>query len=543
MATDIELTTKINTANSAQALGNLRKSLKDLINLQGQVSNSKDFEKLSKAINETEGKIGDLTDSFNTLKGSGLDRVTSSIGLLKECFTSVDTGKIGAGFKALGSAMSAIPIFLLVEGLKYLYENFEKVTKFFGIGVTESEKLTAALEKQKKVNEGLFATQENEIKILQAQGASIDAVNAASKRLSDQKIKAAKDDIELQKLKIREILLNDSVTESLQRTAASVLRAQGNSRDADRLDAKINQDKLKRAAEFGEQIRTDLITINNLQTEQKVKEITAEKKHIEDLKKLRSDFLQYDKDLNAENEKIKAQNLTDLQKQLNSTKKEEKEIELQELSGIEEKYNQINYENLVAWNEKERQLKIDQANYELNIATQSTNAIANLSDTIFAIKFANLKKGSAEEDKAARNQFKINKSIQITAAVISGIQGVLNALTAKSVIPEPYATGYRIASSVAIGTAAAASVAKIAAMQYQSAGGGGSTPTPSTPSLGGVGGSIAPPPTVTQQNQNVTTFTGNNNNNVNQPIKVYLPETDIKNATSNADKIRTQATF
>ena len=58
MATDIQLNTKINAANASKTLGELNSSLKELVALQGQIARgSSDFERLSKAINDTESRV------------------------------------------------------------------------------------------------------------------------------------------------------------------------------------------------------------------------------------------------------------------------------------------------------------------------------------------------------------------------------------------------------------------------------------------------------------------------------------------------------
>jgi hypothetical protein len=432
-----------------------------------------------------------------------------------------------------------------------LVQNFEEVVKFFGIGVTESDRLTAALERQKKVNEGLFSVQENAITIMKAEGASMKDILDATEKLNAAKIKAAKDDIELQKLKIKEVFLNDSITESLQRTAASVLRAQGNSRDADKLDAKINADKLKRASEFGDQIRTDLITISKLETENRIASIEGDKakneqykKHLEEQNKIRQDNeklisentiagAQIDKD----NRKLIADDISAEESEKLKLAKEKDDAEYAALlERIAKKKQTAEDEKLIA---------AELEKYKYDVSKQSLTAIQNLSDTFFAIKMANVRKGSKEEEDLARKQFNINKGIQISLAIISGVQGVLNALSAKSILPEPFATGVRIANAIAVGTASIAAVAKISSTQFQSAGGGGapsisagsSTSSPSMPSGNGT-------PSIAAPTQNTTTFTGNNNNNFNQPpIKTYVVETDLRNSTNTIDKIKDQATF
>ena len=128
MATEIQLETAINTANSAKSLRELSKSLRELVALQGQIGEGgADFKKLQKAINDTEGRVGDLNDSFGTLRGSGIERVNASLSLFREGLANADTSKLELGLRGIGAAMKAIPIFLLIEGLKYVYENFDKV--------------------------------------------------------------------------------------------------------------------------------------------------------------------------------------------------------------------------------------------------------------------------------------------------------------------------------------------------------------------------------------------------------------------------------
>jgi transcriptional regulator NrdR family protein len=72
-------------------------------------------------------KVEDLNDSTKSLKGSGVEKLTSSFRLLGEGIGTFDFDKVKTGFKGVGAAMSAIPIFLVIEGLKLLYENFDKV--------------------------------------------------------------------------------------------------------------------------------------------------------------------------------------------------------------------------------------------------------------------------------------------------------------------------------------------------------------------------------------------------------------------------------
>jgi hypothetical protein len=76
-------------------------------------------------------KVEDLNDSTKSLKGSGVEKLTSSFRLLGEGIGTFDFDKIKTGFKGVGAAMGAIPIFLLIEGIKLLYDNFETIAAMF----------------------------------------------------------------------------------------------------------------------------------------------------------------------------------------------------------------------------------------------------------------------------------------------------------------------------------------------------------------------------------------------------------------------------
>lgn len=89
---------------------------------------SKEFIEASKNVSKLKDKVEDLNDSTKSLKGSGVEKVTESFSQLGEGLRNLDTDKIKTGFRGIGAAMSAIPIFLLIEGLKYLVENFDEVS-------------------------------------------------------------------------------------------------------------------------------------------------------------------------------------------------------------------------------------------------------------------------------------------------------------------------------------------------------------------------------------------------------------------------------
>ena len=116
-----------------------RKALKEL-----NSEALKGSESAKKAYAELKDKLEDVQEATNTLKGSGIERLTSSFSLMSQGFLSFDTEKISTGFKGIGAAMGAIPIFLLIQGITLLIENFDKVIEFVSDFTTNTNELEAA---------------------------------------------------------------------------------------------------------------------------------------------------------------------------------------------------------------------------------------------------------------------------------------------------------------------------------------------------------------------------------------------------------------
>jgi hypothetical protein len=131
----------IAAANSATTMGELSKALKELKVQQEAVDQSSpEFQQLSDQINETEGRIGDLNDQFNTLTGSGLERANKSTGLFKEGLNNLDFGKVSIGLKGIAGSVDEftkgvgkIKLGNLKSGFKELGDSgIGTLTKSFG---------------------------------------------------------------------------------------------------------------------------------------------------------------------------------------------------------------------------------------------------------------------------------------------------------------------------------------------------------------------------------------------------------------------------
>lgn len=499
---------------------------------------------------ELRDRLEDVRDATHTLQGSGVERVGNSFSMLGEGLMNFDWDKIKIGFQGIGAALGAIPIFLVAEGIKLLIENFDKVSgaikDFFGVtnqAEQDVKRLTETLEQEKKVTSGVVATLENHIKILEAQGGKESQILQIKKELVAIKIKELQADIELQKAKIQELLTNDSLWESTERLAAAYQRKLGNDVIADQIEASIQKAKLERAKEYADKIREDMIGIQNLRTEQTVEEIKTNKVLV-DRAKERADKIhksladaadeeakQLEKDAANDQKRFDEKQALE-QKQFDAAENLRKEEDAKEVKDYEDK---LKYK--AALREKELKDELAADIQRVKTTSDAMIAIQGLSDTVFAIRMANVKKGSAEEEAAARKQFQINKALQIATATINGAQ----ALTAILAVPDftlGVTSAIRIAAAIAT---TAATIAKISATQFQVAGGGAGGGSISLPS--GIGGGLpqvnSAPPRITQGS---TLLNGNFGQN-NQPIKTYVVESEMTNAQRRVKRLGDQATF
>jgi hypothetical protein len=214
-----------------------------------------------------------------------------------------------------------------------------------------------------------------------------------------------------------------------------------------------------------------------------------------------------------------------------------------EVAAIEERYRQAKEVAEKDASEKSKELKSQELSAQLQIGAQSLNALSSLTDAVFSIKKSGLEKGSAAELKAAKKEFEIKKKLNIAAGLISTIQGVINALTAQTVIPEPFGTILKAVNAVAVGVAGGANIAKIASSQFE---GGGGTPNASMPSAGGGDGGAAgsaasnfQPAQFFGLGQGQITPGGPNGG----MQRVYVTETDISSTQNRVRVIEDRATI
>ena len=601
----------IKTADSAKSVGDIRKQIKELDSAALNIGEGgKGFSDLAKKSAELQDKLDGLKDSTNSLKGSGIEKLNSSLGLLKEGFINADPEKLGTAFKVMGAAMAAIPIFLLIEGLKILWENLDKVIGFLN-GSTEALKAAQTqYENTTRVATLLADELRREIKLLEAQGKNTEILLSKKTELYFTELKLIEASYRNNQTKLNDIKANDSLYESYLRLQAGVARFLGNTVEAEAFEKTIIINKQERSKELLD-IQTNLERdLGNLVNEAQVEGANREKesfskqkenttKHNSELLKIKEDRIKLESNLAAaalaeqiKNDADELKSTNDLIEKVKILKQNEelrlaannearllikKERDLAEIESeyqktnlgieaqqakadallvIESKFNDdvnnirtITSEKKAAQDQKDlddsKKIAEDTRDGQLQVAQSTFDSLQGLSDLFFEIKKANTRKGSAEELKAAKSQFKINKALSLSTAIISGIQGTIAAFSSGAAVPVVGAVLGPL-YAVAAGAAAAANIAKISKTQFEGGGGGGAsvsssvgggitTPTPggfSAQSLQPVGGGQNSPQTQSPGQTNVT-----------GAQRVYVVSSDLTNQ-QNADQVlERRATF
>lgn len=588
MADNIAIKIAIDTADANKSIKEIKQSLAALKDVKAGDIN---FDDAQKAVAKYKDSLDDLNDTTKALKGSGIEKLNSSLGLLKEGFVNADPGKLGAGFSVLGTAMKAVPIFLIIEGIKYLIDNFEDLKNSTGlvgdVFTAIGDVIGTVIQALKDLTDWLgissFAAEEAAEKQINAAKATQDAITKkydAEIRLA----KAAGKDVAEIEIKKQQAIIDSAKVQFEIIKALAVANGE------------VSEEQKKQIIELGTAIGNAQLEINVIRVEEnkkandKVEE--SNKNHLQILNKAKEDFNKEQKRLaDAALAQQKANDAAELASSMDiiaqvKKLKEDEELRIaaseeekltilkeRELAALQAEYDKSNQSVETYQALQDAKLLIDQkynddlntiradadakkdasavkdtemqqvtASENLQLAKVSNDSMIALSDLYFAVKAANTRKGSAEEMKAARQQFKINKALAITSAVISGIQGVVNALSAQSVIPEPFGTILKVATAVGVGIAAAANVAKIASTQFNPSGGGGASVAPATPAapatgsfqaqgLQPIGGATQTAPTTAPTTPAI------------QPQKVYVVASDITGQQDKDQILERRASF
>lgn len=482
------LDSAIANASNAKSIGELNKAMKALKAAQEDVDKtSPDFKRLAKAINDTEGRVGDLNDSFKTLTGTGVEKLNSSLGLLQQSLFAGDTDKLKIGLQGIGQAMSAIPIFLLIEGAKLLWDNWDKVTAIFSKSSKETMELTRNLEDQKATSDLLkssidskISVMEAELGLMEAQGASGSKLLEKQKEINEEKRKSIALDVQtldagfqLHKHQLEAIKDNDSFLETLLKIEIQTLKNIGADETAAKEQKKLDALKLNDSKETLTALKKDEEELGALKDRlhildigQKIEEVKVHKSAADEHKKIEkslSDSMSANLDeANKElddNDKSRQEKYNQNQKDIADTRKKYEQLDISDTIKTGEAKVAISKKNA----ETEKKTAQDVANVKKKTEQDFFNGAVGLTDALFDFRINAEKEGSNAQTALKKQKFEIDKAFNASQAVIQGYLSVTGTLAATAELgPE-----ISIPAGIAAGVAAAANVAKILAVQFE----------------------------------------------------------------------------
>lgn len=567
----VALDLEINGLTSVKAL---KDSLKDAKNeLLKFNEGTKEFASAQARVSKLKDRMDGLGDSLK-IQGTGAERLKQSFGLLTESLGSGDLGKAKLAFTGIGQAMSAIPIFLLIEGLKYLYDNFDKLKELLFDTTDEVEnnkKAMEALRKQQEANkkalDEYIGSLEKELETMQLTNASITKQAALRQKITNVKVGNINEQITKQEQLIestkKEIAANEALLRQAKLSAAGV----SNSYEAqikysnDALNNTLtNQENelngLKRLQVSKENvIAKGNDAINKLYKESQAKKEEAAKESaakIAAAEKIEADRQKASQARNADIENYyidKAEK--DKAAAKAKIKQDEKDLQafraqkLEDLKALRLKADQEEVASKIEkWAKEDEQRKNDlQAERDLQdakleIASVGIGAVQGLSEAFFAFEL-NQAQGNEKAQIAIRKKaFELDKAFNIAKATGDGYKATLSAFADTP--------GGIVMKSVAAGVAglfAVAQIAKIAATKFD--GGASTSSNVTTPNISPGSTNV---PTITAPRQDSTLLGANGqpitqSQREQQVIQAYVLSKDVDKKQTNSRRIKEQASF
>ena len=560
---DVVLNTKINnteiekTVNNFSRLKNELKQAKSEL-LQFEVGTA-GFAKAQANVSKLTDKMKDLNDSTR-IQGTGVERLTQSFNLLTDSFSTGDIDKAKLAFTGLGQAMKAIPIFLLIEGARLLFENWDKVSAVFSESAKQIlaneralTELTLAVSKNKAESDALIISKEFELDQLKKQGGSLDEIihkynEIDNLRFSNIIGEINKVDKEIENLIFKQKDLNDNL--QLTDFLPDFLGGDKTQKDIRSIGDEIEKLKVKRKELENETLKVGLENKAKIQVaeedEQKRREdasLKRQKLEEEEIKRKRDAQA---RDAAVTNELIdrEERDYKDALKRQNEAAELARQENLNskiKAAEVEEKYfrdleNKALKDSLKEYKDNEKKKEeLDKALKAAKLTRENNyfNAAQSLAQTFFAFQLNRAKGNAAEELKLKKQAFEVEKAFNVARAIQDGVRAVQGALAQSSVIG-PAA----VPLAVSYGVLAAANVAKILATQFD--GGSQTIDTQSNvnvPSQSGQTPNTFQPPTFVQQSTQLDA----NGNPINGPIQAVVVETQMTSTQNRVSRLYNQS--
>lgn len=611
IAFDLEVKGVEQSIESVKDLKNAIKAAKDeqikMASAFGE--GSKEYLDATKNLSGLKDKVDDLNDSTKSLKGSGVEQLTQGFAQMKEGIMNLDFEKVKVGIAAMKSGMGAFATSAktALQGVKgaLIATGIGALVVLLGTIVAYWDEIKGAIsgvtEEQKRLNAATaenLAIEQDKLKSLESSNNTLKLQGLSEKEILALKVKQLDAVYEAQEAQLLTTIQTQQAQEAAEKRNKQILQGlitmitapmslvlgaidlagkalgknfglgdtfRASITDTLLGDEKENEEKRKKELDAQVQLLKDLkekragyqLGINkidddaaNAAAEKRTKALADNKAHLDALQEQEADF--WFAQQVAEEERKAKEKKDQEQKELDEQARLEKlgadqDAQMARYTANKNAEAEIDKKK----REEEKALELAKQNEILNFAQMSTQSHQALSDAFFAVKNRNLQKGSAAERKSAEQQFKVNKALAIQSAVITGIQGVMNALSAQSVLPEPIATVLRVATAVGVGISAAANIAKIASTKFDAGGGGGGGGAAALPSAP----PIPSPPSISTQQNNTSQSTsfdetgkriGSDNEKQMTPViqvKATVGVDEVSSKTNRVEILEKQSTF
>jgi hypothetical protein len=404
-----------------------------------------------------------------------------------------------------------------------------------------------AVDKQEQAAKELEKQKENNEKIAKANKDAADKAKAAAKKFAEDRLSAQRTiaDLEIALIKDdseREIAtINEKYVRQMQDLQKNEnLNAQEKSRLAElyrlQLEADLKkQEQTELDAEKAKQQKLNDLIKANQEAQQQAEEDYYEQYRLQVMS-------EQGREVDAVNSKYFQ--LIAKAEQFGLDTKILKEQQEKELADIAKKYADKQAKDALDAENKKRQAQLDTANAALKLAEDSTKAIQAVGDIAFQSKMAKVKKGSKEEEELAKKQFKFNKAMQLSGAIIDAGKAITASLAASplTILGVPSPGG--IAALVATAATSAANIAKIASTQFTSTGGGGGNqPTIGSASSSSTTGTATPAFNLFGAGNDMNNVGGPQTQQTEITVNAVVSETELTNTQNKIAKINQNATL
>ena len=189
-------------------------------------------------------------------------------------------------------------------------------------------------------------------------------------------------------------------------------------------------------------------------------------------------------------------------------------------------------DNAIAEDKKVYDAKIASVQKDFEFAGKTLGAIEGITSLVQANKLKGVEKGSKEEEKILRQQFKINKSMQLAGAIIDAGKAITASLASSPIAIGPVPNPAGIASLAFAATTSAINIAKIASTQFTSTAGPSADTPPSTTAVAPASG----PNLFGNANTGSQVNAGGGSNNIT--VTAIVSETEITASQNHINNIQ-----